>query len=589
MLQIYSNIIKKTYKIPFQLNEIEETIFQFVREAVGYLVEKPTIRVAGGWVRDHMMGKPSKDIDITVDIMDGTDLANHLLQFSKQPEVIKKYGPKFVGTVKNTQSRPEQIKKLAVAFVKINGEEIEILPLRGLEEYEKGSRNPKAINYNELKSISENEGIVSYLNKFPELRQEVFKLPKEERNDPTKVLPLLDANRRDLTINSLFYNINTEEIEDFTGLGTKDLETMTLRTPIDPLKTFRDDPLRLLRVLRFHSKYPNSHIAPNVIEAMQDPDVQFQITRKISDSNDQSGIVVERTAIELRKILEGEQPEAAIKIMYEVGLLAKMLNLPSNFHPLEMDQRSKWHSLTVIDHTLLVLKNVNKLSKEFGLTNEQRMMMNFASLFHDLGKLDPRSHKNKPDGTRGYSGDPTNPNALTHEIASSKVWNRFSKALQLSNEETKFVGSLVSEHMRPHRHVEENSTPTDKTLRKYIRKNPNWVFQYVHAMADAMSKEANPQDDLDKPYRSNMDRIKGLMNYDPSQFGIPKVDLLNGTEIIQLVGINPEPPAGKKGYVELIKERIREFQDENPNLNKNEAIEIVQNMISNGELNEYFV
>ena len=100
-----------------------------------------------------------------------------------------------------------KFKNLAVAFLKIYGQEVEILNLRGGEVYEEGSRNPVSTR---------------------------FGTPEE------------DAFRRDLTINAMFYNINTQQIEDLTGHGMEDLKTMTLRTPLDPLETFQDDPLRFV-------------------------------------------------------------------------------------------------------------------------------------------------------------------------------------------------------------------------------------------------------------------------------------------------------------------------------------------------------
>jgi tRNA nucleotidyltransferase (CCA-adding enzyme) len=67
--------------------------------------------------------------------------------------------------------------------------------------------------------------------------------------------PLEDAERRDLTINSLFYNIATEEVEDFLGTGIDDLENGIIRTPLFPFVTFKDDPLRVLRAIRFAARY----------------------------------------------------------------------------------------------------------------------------------------------------------------------------------------------------------------------------------------------------------------------------------------------------------------------------------------------
>ncbi len=553
MFRVISKNLTRTAALPenirVPLDAQENRIFEFIRSAINEIPGRPVARVAGGWIRDKLLGRPSKDIDITVEGMKGVEFAELLKQFA-----VQQYGAdqKIIGTIKDTEARPEQVKNLAVAFLRIYGQDVEILNLRGDEVYEPGSRNPVSTNFNAS--------------------------PEE------------DAVRRDLTINSMFYNIVTGRVEDFTGTGYDDLMTLTLRTPLEPVKTFQDDPLRVLRVLRFNSRYPQSTIAPEVIQAMADEGVQQQIVNRLIDPNSPQGIVAERTAEEMRKIMKGEQPETAIKIMYETGLLTKMLNLPASFHPLDMNQMNRHHDLTVMEHTLEVLQHVNNLSGEFGFDDNQRVMMNFSALFHDLGKLDPRSHKAKPDGTRGYSGN-EGPDSLSHQQSSAIIWQNFSKALKLSDEERTTIGSLVSDHMNPHSHVEGmQGQVSDRTLRRYLRKNPLWVFQYVHAMADSMSKTRDPDEARADPYRANLERLRALTPSADTFGNAPRVqDALNGHDIINLVGLPPQPPTGLPGYIEVVKERIREQQDLNPNLTRDDAVAIVQTMVSSGELDAYRV
>ncbi|KKL23343.1 hypothetical protein LCGC14_2426330 [marine sediment metagenome] len=210
--------------------------------------------------------------------------------------------------------------------------------------------------------------------------------------------------------------------------------------------------------------------------------------------------------------------------------------------------------------------------------------MNFTGLFHDVGKLDPRSHKNKDDGTRGYSGDPANPEEITHQQASQDRWHVFADALKLSEEEKSTISELVMNHMNPHAYVEDMEQPTDRQLRKYLRKNPSWVFQYIHAMADSMSKDLEPDLTAADPYRSNLERLRSLAPT-ANEYGNapPVIELLKGQEIIQLVGISPRPPKGMTGYIELVKEAIREAQDQNPQLTQPEAAKIVQDLAIAGQ------
>ena len=96
----------------------------------------------------------------------------------------------------------------------------------------------------------------------------------EESRVPTIDIgtPEEDAYRRDLTINSLFYNINEKKVEDFTGKGIEDLKNGTIRTPLEPLQTFLDDPLRVLRTIRFATRF-DFHIIDEIYEAAKDPRV----------------------------------------------------------------------------------------------------------------------------------------------------------------------------------------------------------------------------------------------------------------------------------------------------------------------------
>lgn len=560
MLRVNSKSVHKHSSLPenaqIPLDALETQIFDFIRAAcedIGTILgQSPTARVAGGWVRDKFLKVPSKDIDITVDTMGGDEFAEWLHKIA-----VKRYGDRqtVVTEAKTTEERPEQIKNLAVAFLRIFGQDIEILPLRGNEVYEEGSRNP-----------------VSTQSAGPED----------------------DAYRRDLTINSLFYNINNGQVEDFTGTGYDDLLTMTLRTPTrkghsptdEASRILAEDPLRLLRILRFHSRYLNSQIAPEVLEAMANPEIQHQVVRRLYGDTG-AGIVPERTADELRKLFVGEQPEAALRVMHEVGLLQKMLLLPQEYNPIDMDQRNKYHALNVIEHTIAVVKNVNNLSKEFGLDDKQRMMMNFTAMWHDLGKLDPRSHKNRDDGTRGYSGDPSNPDSITHQQASQERWHAFADALKLSDEEKSTVSELILDHMNPHAHVEDMGNPTDRQLRRYLRKNESWVFQYIHAMADSMSKGLEPNPEAADPYRSNLERLRALApTADEYGKSPPIIELLKGHDIMQIVGLDPRPPAGMTGYIEIVKEAIREVQDDNPEMTQSDAMRLVQDLTNFGQMGQ---
>eukprot|EP01035_Chromulina_nebulosa_P016920 gene16920-22411_t len=165
-----------------------------------------TFKPAGGWVRDKLLNRDSDDIDIAVDNQSGVEFAKGINEYLKSSGLAST-------TVAVIQANPEQSKHLETANIKILDRFIDCVNLRS-ETYTDDSRIP----------------------------------------DITYGTALEDALRRDFTINSLFYNLNTKQIEDFTGQGFDDLKNGIIRTPLDPLTTFTDDPLRVLRAIRFASR-----------------------------------------------------------------------------------------------------------------------------------------------------------------------------------------------------------------------------------------------------------------------------------------------------------------------------------------------
>ena len=166
-----------------------------------------TLRCAGGWVRDKLMGRESLDIDIALDNMMGKEFAERVNTYLESQGQEKH-------NVAVIMSNPDQSKHLETARMKIRGLWIDLVNLRS-EEYAHNSRIPTM----------------------------TFGTPEQ------------DAFRRDFTINSLFYNINTKEVEDYTGKGIEDMRLGVIRTPLAAMETFLDDPLRVLRAIRFASRF----------------------------------------------------------------------------------------------------------------------------------------------------------------------------------------------------------------------------------------------------------------------------------------------------------------------------------------------
>lgn len=203
----------------------EKQLFSTLMRIVKQCELKTTIRVNGGWVRDKIMGLESDDIDVSLDDMYGEDFAKIISEHLNK-DIIDEKDKVSYGVIK---ANSEKSKHLETATIKLDDSLIDLVNLRS-ETYAENSR-----------------------------------VPTIERGTPTE-----DAYRRDLTINSLFYNLNTEQIEDWTGLGLSDIKDKLIRTPKEPLQTFVEDPLRVLRTVRFTNRF-GFKMTDEVAKAAENP------------------------------------------------------------------------------------------------------------------------------------------------------------------------------------------------------------------------------------------------------------------------------------------------------------------------------
>lgn len=242
-----------------RLTDKEAALRRFLLDTSAYVGASehrtpPQLRITGGWVRDKLLGSTSHDIDIGIDSMTGYPFANFIRSFLDSAENDGKYPTDIMGGYSKIAANPEKSKHLETATTRIMGFDLDFVNLRK-EVYSDESRNP----------------------------QMEFGTPEE------------DAFRRDSTINALFYNLQTAEIEDLTGRGMQDLGLKIIKTPLRALKTFTDDPLRILRSVRFSSRL-GFRIASEDEEAMYDEAVQKDFRIKVSR---------ERVGVEITKMLQG--------------------------------------------------------------------------------------------------------------------------------------------------------------------------------------------------------------------------------------------------------------------------------------------
>ncbi|KAJ6119750.1 hypothetical protein N7523_004030 [Penicillium sp. IBT 18751x] len=269
------------------LTPIESTLRTLLLDVAQYIYEKDqennapdrsktVLRFTGGWVRDKLLGIDSHDIDVGISNMTGYQFGNLLKEYLDQSTNLDKYRQALpdgqrdaIVSLHKIEANPEKSKHLETVTTKIFGMDIDLVNLRK-ETYTEDSRNP----------------------------QMEFGTAVE------------DALRRDATINALFYNLNESRLEDLTERGLEDMKKRIIRTPMDPYQTFKDDPLRVLRLIRFASRL-GYQIESGTETAMQNEDIGIALKLKISK---------ERVWSELDKMLRGPDPRSALQFIDRLGL-----------------------------------------------------------------------------------------------------------------------------------------------------------------------------------------------------------------------------------------------------------------------------
>ncbi|TRY52490.1 NT ClassII-CCAase/tRNA adenylyltransferase [Cryptosporidium tyzzeri] len=285
-------------KIYVELNEAENELFKLLIEYTKSSNLKTIVRVAGGWVRDKILrsiylnsaknkdscvdndeeqaSKFKKDIDIALDNISGKDFA---IGFNRWLQSNHNYPAHNVGIINRD---PDKSKHLETATLAWNEISIDFVGLRS-ETYTLESRIP------------------------------IITLGTAEE----------DAFRRDFTINSMFYNLNERKIEDFTCKGIEDLYNGIIRTPLDPMKTFIDDPLRALRAFRFTSRL-HFRVDEELLSACKDKSIHDALQAKISR---------ERVGTEVHEMISNKytgNPAIGLRLIINSNLVDSVFKFPDN-------------------------------------------------------------------------------------------------------------------------------------------------------------------------------------------------------------------------------------------------------------------
>eukprot|EP01038_Epipyxis_sp_PR26KG_P005712 gene5712-7884_t len=286
-----TNMHENNFNTSINLTKDESDLFEIFRQVAYANDSNIVVRVAGGWVRDKLLKLPNMkdDVDLALDTISGKDYAIALQHWVASHFTDLGINLVRIGII---QQNPDKSKHLETATAKVGKFSVDFVNLR-TESYTETSRVPE---------IS-------------------FGAARE------------DAYRRDLTINSLFFNIMTNEVEDYTGKGIYDLKHGIIRTPLPAFITLKDDPLRILRAVRFACRF-NFDISDELIEASSNEIIHKTLQVKVSR---------ERISKEVDLMFGSFNNVRAVAILYYFNLFSSIFPLKIN-HKIDFIKNENYNS-----------------------------------------------------------------------------------------------------------------------------------------------------------------------------------------------------------------------------------------------------
>jgi len=435
--------------------KIQDKIFGVISEAADELqVESYVI---GGYVRDLFLKRPSKDIDV-VTVGSGIALAKL---------VAKKLGKNVQVTV---------FKNFGTAQLKQGGVEVEFVGARR-ESYHRESRKP----------IVEDGTLED------------------------------DQKRRDFTINALAICLNKDRFGELVDpfYGMEDLRDMLLRTPLDPDTTFSDDPLRMLRAIRFACQL-DFDIVPEAFEAMERNKSRIAI------------ISGERIVDELNKMMASRKPSVGFKLLEVCGLLE--LILPEIAALKGAETKDGVGHKDNFTHTLQVLDSV--------ALSSDNIWLRWAALFHDVGKPVTK----RWDAKAGWTFH-------NHNFIGEKMVPEIFRRLKFPmNDKMKYVKKMVGLHMRPI--VLSQEIVTDSAVRRLLFDAGDDIEDLM-ALCEADITSKNPE--KVKRFLGNFQLVRSKLRELEEKDRIRNMQPpVSGEEIMEIFGLDPCKEVG------LIKDAIKD-------------------------------
>jgi poly(A) polymerase len=439
----------------FNIKDEEREIFNLIGKAADEM--GVDAYVVGGYVRDRLLGRESNDMDI-VCIGSGIKLAQNVAAKLRPLPRIVVY------------------KRFGTAMFKHRDLEVEFVGARK-ESYRQDSRKP----------VIENGTLED------------------------------DQNRRDFTINALAVSLNEkgygEIIDPFNGIYH--LEQKMLKTPLEPSKTFSDDPLRMMRAIRFATQL-NFEINPDTLASIAKNKNRIRI------------VSMERIITELNKIILSPKPSIGFKLLFDTGLLALFFPEMTALHGVDYKE-GKGHKDNFY-HTIEVLDNICR--------NTDDLWLRWAAILHDIAKPPTKRFEAQHGWT--FHG---------HEVVGARMTPKIFRRLKLPlDHKMKFVQKMVRLHLRPISLTKENIT--DSAIRRLLFDAGDDIDKLmILCEADITSKNKKKVKRYLSNYELVREQLKAVENNDKIRNWQPPI---TGEIIMKTFGIQPSREVGE------IKNVIRE-------------------------------